>query len=215
MNRLPKQQLLCYGDSNTWGYIPQNGSRYPLSVRWPGVLHQKLGNDFFLIENAVRGRSAHDLMPQEDERNGHEQLLLFLSQHPVPAITVIMLGTNDMLFASHLSTRAIAQQLIKLAQLIQHKSIACDSDSSNVVLISPPPFHPTLEPGYEYQHQIKKSQDLAGYLLEMAIQADIPFINAGDVTQGSMQDGLHLNAEDHIKLGSFLYDELRRLSIIA
>jgi lysophospholipase L1-like esterase len=30
--------ILCYGDSNTWGYEPATGNRFPEDVRWPGVL---------------------------------------------------------------------------------------------------------------------------------------------------------------------------------
>ena len=214
MNRLPKQQLLCFGDSNTWGYTPKNGARYPLSVRWPGILQQKIGKEFFLIENGVSGRSAYNLMSQGDERNGQEQLEFYLNQHPVPAISVIMLGTNDMLNAPHLNTRSIAQQLINLAQLIKQKSLTNENDTSTIVLISPPPLHPNLAPAYYYQQQIAKSHQLAGYLLEMAIQTDIPFINAGDIAQGSEEDGIHLSAESHIELGNFLYNEFKRLSII-
>lgn len=35
--------ILCYGDSNTYGYNPVNGLRYPKDVRWTGVLQKLLG----------------------------------------------------------------------------------------------------------------------------------------------------------------------------
>ena len=35
--------LLCYGDSNTWGYDPSTRGRYPPHVRWTGVLATRLG----------------------------------------------------------------------------------------------------------------------------------------------------------------------------
>ena len=34
--------ILCYGDSNTFGYIPETGMRYPKSIRWPGHLQEVL-----------------------------------------------------------------------------------------------------------------------------------------------------------------------------
>lgn len=34
--------VLCYGDSNTYGYNPANGMRYPESVRWTGRLQKLL-----------------------------------------------------------------------------------------------------------------------------------------------------------------------------
>lgn len=30
--------VMCYGDSNTFGYDPTNGMRYPRAIRWTGVL---------------------------------------------------------------------------------------------------------------------------------------------------------------------------------
>ena len=35
--------ILCYGDSNTYGYIPETGMRYPRDVRYPGRLQMLLG----------------------------------------------------------------------------------------------------------------------------------------------------------------------------
>ena len=32
------KRILCYGDSNTWGYIPENGKRYDNLTRWTKVL---------------------------------------------------------------------------------------------------------------------------------------------------------------------------------
>jgi len=213
MSIIPKKQILCYGDSNTWGYIPESGSRYPLNKRWPGVLRQHLGNDYFVIEYGINGRSAYDLMPPGDERNGEEQLKNYLSQYPTPAITSIMLGTNDLLNHKSLSVRKIAEKLIQLAGYIQQKNKALQS-SGVVVLISPPPIYPQIEPAYYYENEIKKSQELSSHILELAIQSDIPFINAADVVMGSQEDGIHLNGESHTKLGKFIYEEFHRLSLI-
>lgn len=36
-------RVLCYGDSNTYGYDPRSylGERYPKSVRWTSLLEQQ------------------------------------------------------------------------------------------------------------------------------------------------------------------------------
>ena len=36
-------RVLCYGDSNTWGYTAGTGVRYAHDVRWTGVLQRELG----------------------------------------------------------------------------------------------------------------------------------------------------------------------------
>ena len=38
-------KMLCYGDSNTYGYDPRGffGDRYPKERRWADILAEKLG----------------------------------------------------------------------------------------------------------------------------------------------------------------------------
>lgn len=45
--------ILCYGDSNTYGYNPVNGLRYPKDVRWTGVLQKMLGEEYEVIEEGL------------------------------------------------------------------------------------------------------------------------------------------------------------------
>ena len=47
--------ILCYGDSNTYGYNPVNGLRYPKDVRWTGVLQKLLGEQYAVIEEGCNG----------------------------------------------------------------------------------------------------------------------------------------------------------------
>ena len=43
-------RILCYGDSNTWGYNAETGDRFPDNVRWTGVLQNLLGPAFRVLE---------------------------------------------------------------------------------------------------------------------------------------------------------------------
>lgn len=53
------KQLLCYGDSNTWGLIPGTKERYPWGLRWTSILQEKLGNaDVHVIEEGLCGRTT-------------------------------------------------------------------------------------------------------------------------------------------------------------
>ena len=54
-----KRTVLCYGDSNTWGYIPGTEmQRYSAHVRWPGVLSKLLGNEYRVQEEGLNGRTV-------------------------------------------------------------------------------------------------------------------------------------------------------------
>lgn len=52
------KSILCFGDSNTWGWNPGNASRYSLDQRWPGLLMKELGPDYYVIEEGLSGRTT-------------------------------------------------------------------------------------------------------------------------------------------------------------
>lgn len=50
--------ILCYGDSNTWGWNPKDASRFTREERWTGLLMQELGEEFYVIEEGLNGRTT-------------------------------------------------------------------------------------------------------------------------------------------------------------
>jgi lysophospholipase L1-like esterase len=54
--------IVAFGDSNTWGYDPATGGRFPRPQRWPSVLQRELGADFEVIAEGLNGRTTvHDV----------------------------------------------------------------------------------------------------------------------------------------------------------
>ena len=53
-----KKHILCFGDSNTWGYCAQTNERYADNERWTQVLQKLLGSDWMLIEEGLCGRTT-------------------------------------------------------------------------------------------------------------------------------------------------------------
>ena len=51
------KNILCFGDSNTWGYVPGTGARFDLDTRWTGVLQAELGADYRVIEDGQNART--------------------------------------------------------------------------------------------------------------------------------------------------------------
>jgi lysophospholipase L1-like esterase len=50
--------VLCYGDSNTWGRLPDRSGRYAVDERWTGQLQKLLGDDYYVIEEGLGGRTT-------------------------------------------------------------------------------------------------------------------------------------------------------------
>ena len=96
------KNVLCFGDSNTYGYDPagmRDGTavRYAHDVRWCGVAQRDLGEGWHVIEEGLNGRTTvrDDMCHLDTNLNGIRALPMLLESHkPLDAI-VIMLGTND------------------------------------------------------------------------------------------------------------------------
>src|SRR5688572_5469747 len=96
MPALPRYSVLCFGDSNTWGFVPGTGARYGLEVRWPGVLREQLGPDYWVIEEGLNGRTTVWDDPAVSGRNGQIYLPPCLQTHrPLDAV-ILFLGLNDL-----------------------------------------------------------------------------------------------------------------------
>ena len=48
------KNILCFGDSNTWGFIPgSDHKRYSKQDRWTGILSEMLGSSYEVIEEGL------------------------------------------------------------------------------------------------------------------------------------------------------------------
>ena len=105
---------MCFGDSNTWGYSPTTGQRYPANVRWTGVLQAELGSDYHVIEEGLNGRTTVWEDPIEGDKVGKRHLPVLLQSHAPLDLVVVMLGTNDlkMRFSAHASDIAAGAGLL-------------------------------------------------------------------------------------------------------
>ena len=80
--------VLCYGDSNTWGYNPRGG-RFDYTIRWPTVMASLLNKGatgplqgkpdsgdcpYWVVEEGLNGRTTCLEDPIEGDRNGLRQL---------------------------------------------------------------------------------------------------------------------------------------------
>src|SRR5262245_41824824 len=110
----PKYSVLCYGDSNTWGFVPGTGARYALDVRWPGVLREQLGPEYWVIEEGLNGRTTVWEDPEVAGRNGQQYLPPCLQTHrPLDAV-ILFLGLNDLKTKFGATAETIAEGLAAL-----------------------------------------------------------------------------------------------------
>lgn len=204
------RSILCFGDSNTWGWNPtaQNGlgpTRFPLSVRWTGILQQELGDRYYVIEEGQNGRTTIWDDPTEGYKNGREYLIPCLESHMPIDLVILMLGTNDLKKQFSVSALEIAQGAGELVNLIQSSNAGINSSPPKVLLIAPPRLG-RLPRGISdlLQGGEAKSQQWSKHFRQIAEQAECEFLDAATVVVASARDGVHLEASEHEKLGKTL-----------
>jgi lysophospholipase L1-like esterase len=203
--------ILCYGDSNTWGCIPEDSEerarRFGPEERWPGVLRQALGSGYSIVEEGLNGRTTVWDDPLEPYRNGREFLMpCLLSHHPLDLV-VVLLGTND-LPRSGVTARDIAAGAGMLVDDIVGSECGHDGGSPQVLLICPPPVGRL---GDEFREAAEKSRQLAPHYAAVADARSCAFLDAGAHITSSDVDGIHLEADQHERLGQVAAERVRGL----
>ena len=213
--------ILCFGDSNTWGYDPAATAassfpiRYPADVRWPGQLARELGNTWRVIEEGQNGRAAvHEDRTALASRCGRDYLLPCLESHHPLEVVAIMLGTNDLKSCHHLPAQDIANGVGVLVQLILKSGAGLGTSAPKILVICPAAIGnleslPDLAPRFDRARE--RSLDLPRLYAAMAELHGVEFLNAQEITQVSALDGLHFTAEDHAALAKAVAGKLRSM----
>ena len=193
--------ILCFGDSNTWGWNPATQARYGRGERWPGVLRRELGAGYEVIEEGQNGRTTVWDDPIEGHRNGREYLIPCLASHAPLDLVIIMLGTNDLKIRFSLTAYDIASGAGVLVDIAQRSDAGLDGAPPKVLLIAPPPLGRLTEFAEMFTGAVAKSRRFSEQFRRVADEAKCALLDASQVAVSSDLDGLHLEAEQHRKLG--------------
>ncbi len=209
------QQVLCFGDSNTWGYDPANrGERYSPQLRWTGLLQmllaQSSGHQWKVVEEGLNGRTTVFGAELEPHRVGLTYIApCVLSHKPLSAI-ILMLGTNDTKIHYHATGRTIALGMERLLREI-HWAYASEPSVPPILLIAPKPLNPDIiNPEFDRQSAEKSSQ-LAAFYRQIAVKYGCDFLDAGAFMPFPSLDGIHLSAQEHRILGQAVADWVCKL----
>ena len=203
--------VLCYGDSNTWGYDPESRTRYPPEVRWTGVMAARLGPDYRVIEEGLNGRTTRWDDPIEPGRNGLNYLRPCVESHQPLDLIIIMLGTNDLKRRFALSASDIAQSAAALAAEAHRFAHGPDGAHAHVLLVAPPAVTTLTEFDDMFVGAQVTSRQFSHYYRLAAGWHHLLFFDAGAVIVSSEKDGIHFEASEHGKLGEALAGEVRRI----
>ena len=205
-----KIRILCYGDSNTFGYIPGRGGRYNRHTRWPGRLQELLGSEYQVIEEGLCGRTTAFEDMTEPGRNGLDRVREAVERSLPLDVLVIMLGSNDCKAQFGASAAEIAGGLEQVAA----QARGGEASGFRVLLVAPAAMTDRVMHsgfGSEFdQRSIKVSKELAEAYEALAGKCGCDFLDGTKVTQVSEIDGLHLDAEGHGRLAEAVVKYLQK-----
>lgn len=203
------KNLLCFGDSNTWGYNPESGERYPWGVRWTSRLQEMLGRrQVRIIEQGLCGRTTVFEDRERPDRKGIDALPeIFQKEKNIDAV-ILMLGTNDCKQHYGNSPKEIAKGVTEcLDVILQHVA------PENILLVSPivlgeDVWKEEFDPEFN-RESVSVSIGLKEEYLQVARKKNVAFLAASDYVLPSPEDQEHLNAEGHYLFANVLYEKLK------
>lgn len=214
------QTILCFGDSNTWGYDPSSTAsagypvRYAPDVRWTGALARHLGSGFQVIAEGQNGRTTvHDDPTAVAPRNGRKALPILLETHKPIDTVVLMLGSNDLKTVYHVPPGDIAAGAGLLVKMILQSDAGPGNKAPRVLLVCPPPVGDLSglpEMDAKMEDGRNKSLALPDFYQTVAKQHGVAFLNSQDIIVPSPVDGIHLEASEHTALGRAIAVALRQ-----
>lgn len=190
------RKIICFGDSNTFGFNPQNGSRYDSNTRWTAILGKFLDNRFQVIEEGCNNRTAFFLNPEGVLQSGQKYLPKCLEKYKNFEIFILALGTNDLQKFFEITEDIVKNGL---------KDIICFIKKSNPnvrIIIIPPiilsenilkgPFLCQFD-----ENSIKSSCWIQKIYKLIAKEENCEFLDLNKFVTPSILDGLHFDKESH------------------
>ena len=198
--------ILCFGDSNTFGTNPAGG-RWPLDVRWTGVLQALLGPGYRIIEEGCGGRTTVFEDEIEQDKNGRAQLRVALRSHRPLDLVILMLGTNDLKHRFAVLPVDVAVAAAGLGRLVERYDYGAGYPVPRVLLVSPI----EIGDGISRSRFTGFTEQAAAYSREFAPLFEARarangwlYLNAASVAKPSPNDRLHMEAADHLALAQAL-----------
>lgn len=201
------KKVICYGDSNTFGFIPGDGSRYDSNTRWTGILKNLLGSEFKVLEEGCNNRTGFFLNPDGVTQSGSEYLPQLLENYKVFDIFTLALGTNDVQKFFNIDENIAQNGLRKLISIIKNYN-----PDARIIVISPVLLDERVLKGY-FKIQFDETSIEASKWIQktyeiVAQEENCELLNMNNSISPSDIDGLHFDKEAHQTIASLVAKQI-------
>lgn len=198
------KKILCFGDSNTFGFNPLDGSRYLENERWGGILKEKLKEKYLVIEQGCNNRSAV-FDNNSIETTGYKAIKKYLTKDI--DIIILQIGINDMQFLYDYDLEEFKKRFKDFIGLIRKLN-----EKLRIILLCPNEIDECiLKSGFNLmfnETSIEKSKCLIKIYDFISQEFNCDLLDLNSIVETSKIDGLHYDIENHQKIANALLDYL-------
>lgn len=207
-------KILCFGDSNTYGYNPENGLRYEKNERWSGILQEILCEDL-IIEEGLNGRTTIFDDPIAGDRVGIDALIPSIKEFSPIDLIIIMLGTNDVKEKFNATPEDINNGIEMLIQKVNINNKLFSNNNANILIVAPVPLAKGICSmtfvGEMGEIAYQNSKKLADLYEQTAQKYKCHFIDAGNYAKCSESDFVHLGKEAHRNIANAVANKISEI----
>lgn len=190
------KKILCFGDSNTYGYTPATGVRFDEGTRWTGRLNALLGKDYSILEEGMNNRNGFFKNPQSIKLCGVDYLPIYLQNHKDIDICILALGTNDAQFFYNLDKQTVQNGLQSLTN-----SLLDVNSETKIIIIPPVKIQPNILDGiFSMQFDlssVKRIEETFDEYKNFAQKKGFYYLDLNEFVKPSEADGLHYSPDSH------------------
>lgn len=190
------KKILCYGDSNTYGFMPAIGTRYLKNNRWTGILSAILKDKYIVVKEGLNNRNGFVKNPLGKQYCAMEDLPSCLSKNQNIDIVVLAVGTNDVQFLYKYNEDIAKNGILKLIDIIKKYN-----NFTKVIIIPPVKIDKTVSVGCfnnQFNDESVKRMERTFYLYKkLAIQTNCYYFDFNEFVSPSDKDGLHYEKKEH------------------
>ena len=201
------KKILCYGDSNTFGFNPKDASRYDENTRWTSVLGTILKNEYTIFEEGGNDRTGFVDNPKGFLFSAQRHFPKLLSQIKEVDIIILWVGTNDLQFQYDINFQTVEKGLENLILKAKDKT-------DNIILIPSLILRENVLNGFFKiqfdETSISKSRKVGRIYKKLAQIYNCKFFDINKIATPSDTDGLHFDEVSHKLIADSLADFIRK-----
>ncbi len=188
------KKIICYGDSNTFGFNPKDASRFDENTRWTSVLQKILGEEYEIINEGMCDRTGFADNPNGFLFCASKHFPKFIKMPEAIDYLILWIGTNDLMSQYDISFETIEKGLENLITLAQSKT-------GEIIIIPPVILSDNILKGYFADRfdktSIDKSTKVGEIYKKLSNIHNCKFFDVNVFVKPSEIDGLHYDEISH------------------